>query len=85
MHRNSTAEQVRLAVENEFRQLGAKLNQPMREKILIRDGTYCGHRFACDEFQAVWFIEENEIKIYGNQGRVVRVLTPMRFEPLKAA
>jgi hypothetical protein len=39
------------------------------ESILIRQEHYCGRRFRTDTHQAVWFIEEDQIKIStsGNQ------------------
>ena len=44
------------------------------ESLLIRSGTYCGHRFEKDGFRAVWFIEEEQIKLYGKDGQLLRVL-----------
>lgn len=38
------------------------------ESILIRDGFYCGRRFRFDQYSAIWFIEENQLKIYDQQG-----------------
>lgn len=34
-----------------------------RESMLIRDGFFCGRRFAHDSINGVWFLEENELKI----------------------
>lgn len=31
--------------------------------MLIRDGFFCGRRFAHDSINGVWFLEENELKI----------------------
>lgn len=45
------------------------------ETVLVRDGVYCGHRFTCDEFTAVWFFEENEIKVYDHDRKLLRVET----------
>ena len=45
-----------------------------RESILIRDGFFCGRRFQLGKFRAVWFIEEDQVKIYGADGSLVEVL-----------
>jgi len=45
----------------------------LQETILIRDGFYCGRRFQSEHMQAIWFIEEGEIKYYAVDGGVVRV------------
>lgn len=34
------------------------------ESILIRDEHYCGRRFSTSTHRAVWFIEEDQVKIY---------------------
>ncbi|TWT50694.1 hypothetical protein Pla22_34370 [Rubripirellula amarantea] len=36
----------------------------INESILIRDEFYCGRRFRTDTHRAVWFIEEDQLKIY---------------------
>ena len=57
------------------------------ESLVIRHESYCGRRFRADGFQAVWFIEEDQIKIYDRAGNVVRVtsataaLQPSAAEP----
>lgn len=43
------------------------------ETVLIRDGQYCGHRFSNEDLSAVWFSEENEIKVYDQQRKLLRV------------
>lgn len=67
-------ETVREMVRACFAELGAGGEAEMSEHLLIRDELYCGRRFRCEGFQAVWFIEENEVKIYGLDNCVVRVL-----------
>lgn len=39
-----------------------------RESILIRDGFYCGRRFDAGSHEAIWFFEEDEIKIFDELG-----------------
>ena len=50
------------------------------ETLLIRNGHYCGRRFQCGDQVAVWFIEENEIKFYGENGALSQVMHPMISE-----
>ena len=55
------------------------------ETVLIRDGLYCGHRFSCDAFTAVWFFEENELKIYDADHNLLRVESLGETEVKRAA
>jgi hypothetical protein len=72
----SITEQVRRLVNDVFlNELGASNGQKVRETMLIRSGNYCGHRFQMGPFQAVWFIEEDELKFSGADGQTVRTLT----------
>ncbi len=48
----------------------------LQETILVRDGFYCGRRFQSEQVQAIWFIEEDQIKYYSADGGVVRVSRP---------
>ena len=48
--------------------------ESIRESILIRDGLYCGRRFETSAGYAIWFVEENQVKIFCGAGRVVDVL-----------
>ncbi|GIW96871.1 MAG: hypothetical protein KatS3mg111_0204 [Pirellulaceae bacterium] len=66
-----TLERVREAVRQQLHRLGADPSFPMRETMLIRSGLYCGRRFGCGSYQAVWFIEEDEVKFYGPCGDVL--------------
>ncbi len=45
------------------------------ESILIRDGFFCGRRFSNANLQAVWFVEENELKVYSSDGALLLVTT----------
>ena len=65
-------EKIRDLVYSIFVELGAvpALNHP-RETMLIRNGNYCGHRYRMGEFEAVWFIEENELKFSSNGGGLI--------------
>ena len=43
------------------------------ESLLIRDDFYCGRSFHTATYRAVWFIEEDELKIHEASGSVVAV------------
>jgi hypothetical protein len=60
---------VRRRIGELFRQLGAA-DGCFSETILIRDGYYCGRKFSCDVAQAIWFMEENQIKVYNRGGNL---------------
>jgi hypothetical protein len=67
-------EQVRQLVLQHCRQLGIPTADGLEETILIRNGFYCGRRFATSGAHAVWFCEENQLKFYGAHGKVLYVL-----------
>lgn len=41
------------------------------DAVLIRDGFYVGRRFQLGKFQAVWFMEEDEVKIHDATGALL--------------
>jgi hypothetical protein len=43
------------------------------ESILIREGFYCGRCFHLPGFRAVWFFEEDELKVYRLSGELLAV------------
>ena len=43
------------------------------ESMLIREGFFCGRSFVVESHRAVWFIEEDELKIRDQSGEVVAV------------
>ena len=68
MHNDRQTIEVRSHVRGVFLQHGASQEDPIEEAILIRDGFYCGRRFQCGELKAVWFVEEDQLKIYNQEG-----------------
>ncbi len=46
----------------------------IRDSILIRDGFYVGRQFQLGTFRAVWFMEEDEVKIHDASGALVAKL-----------
>ena len=74
MHDASMTERVRRFVSQALAQLGQADAGEMRESILIRDGYYCGRRFETDAGAAIWFVEENQVKVYRADGSMSQVL-----------
>jgi hypothetical protein len=58
------------------------LHQAASEAMLIRDGFFCGRRFRLNDFQAVWFMEEDELKIRDSGGGVLALLTGDQIDRL---
>jgi len=73
---SSRHQRVRELVLAEFCTLGCPSpdSQPMRESFLIREGCYCGHRFCLGPLVAVWFFEEDQLKVYRADGGLAQVL-----------
>ena len=46
----------------------------IEESIVIRQGAYCGRRFQTVGGYAIWFIEEHQIKLFDDLGRLIEVL-----------
>ena len=40
------------------------------ESLLVNDGFYCGRKFLFGPYKAVWFVEENQVKIFNPDGTV---------------
>jgi hypothetical protein len=62
-------EQVRQLVTHAFASLGVAHPDQFRESILMHAGHYCGRRFEAAGAHAVWFVEENQIKVATHDGR----------------
>lgn len=75
MQHAEALESVRSTVRDTFVQLGAADGFQLNEHILLRSDAYCGRRFLAEGLRAVWFVEENQVKIYAKDGTVVRVFT----------
>jgi len=74
MRHVAVVEQVRQIVQRVFQELSIPTQSELEETILIRDGYYCGRRFATAGAHAIWFCEENQLKFYGENGTVMRVI-----------
>lgn len=69
------AQRIRKLVSDTFDRLGVDSSTSFEETVLIRDGYYCGRRYRRDGWQAVWFAEENQIKIFDRDGVVKEVFS----------
>lgn len=70
-------QQVRELVIETLRELHIPAGAGVEETILIRNGFYCGRRFATNGAHAIWFCEENQLKFYGDDGQLLRVLSQL--------
>lgn len=64
--------------------LGADGSLIHRESMLIRDEFFCGRKFHAQHYTAVWFIEEDVLKIYQAEGTLELVLRGSEIDDLKS-
>jgi len=74
---------VRQRVAQTFADLGISSGDEFRESLLIRGGAYCGRKFEAAKGHAVWFVEEDQIKFYGADGRLAEVTDVEAPRPLE--
>lgn len=72
---------VRQLVVQAFAELGVAQPDQYRESILLHGGNYCGRRFDGQGAHAVWFVEENQVKVMAGDGGLVQVIAADR-QPL---
>lgn len=76
------ADLVRQTITQTLSELGCDVSGGLQETILIRGGSYCGRRFQVADGAAVWFIEEQQLKYYGQDGALRLVCeTPCAESP----
>lgn len=75
MQHAEALEAVRKAVRSHFVELGADVGIQLNEHILVRNDAYCGRRFFADGLQAIWFVEEDQLKIHARDGTVAQVMS----------
>jgi hypothetical protein len=78
-------ESVRALVAETFAVPGHGVNADFQESILIRDGNYCGRRFVCGGRTAIWFVEENQVKFFSPEGKLLHVVDAERTSLARAA
>ena len=74
MGHHEKVEQIRSFVRETLIRLGAEQVDTVSESMLIREGFFCGWRFAAGGMEAVWFVEEAEIKFLDGHGAVLQVV-----------
>lgn len=77
---------VRRLVAEALPRHGGPQDHAVQESIVIRNGVYCGRRFQAAGGYAIWFVEENQVKVFQDGGRLVDVLQlePDQMESLPA-
>ncbi|MGV3486959.1 MAG: hypothetical protein ACO1RT_21265 [Planctomycetaceae bacterium] len=63
--------EVRRCIDRWLETQGVDGDVEMHESVLIRDGFYVGRRFKMSPYQAVWFMEEDEVKIHAADGQTL--------------
>ncbi|MFT5523485.1 MAG: hypothetical protein ACI9G1_001978 [Pirellulaceae bacterium] len=85
MQHAELTELVRQMVIKSFGELDASDDDGLHETILIRGGFYCGRRFKIEGFEAIWFIEEKQIKFYGDASELNMIDLNERVDTKKRA
>ena len=67
--------QIRSFIRHKFARFSGSTDVVPSEAMLIRDGYFCGRRFSGGGYEAVWFIEENQIKFYDREGSLLESLS----------
>ena len=87
MQHTEKLDRVRRWVHDTFRKRGTPEDERPIETILVREGYYCGRRFACASLRAVWFVEEDMVKVFGPQGEFLEAtrVSEAAEEPVRKA
>lgn len=56
-----------------FDELGVDPNSRISESVLVRNGNLVGRRFQRGGLQIVWFFDAAELKVWGPDGKLVKV------------
>jgi hypothetical protein len=62
-----------------FRNGGDESSSLMLETTLIRDGAYCGRKFSLSGYSIIWFIDEQQIKLFGQSGSLLQSMSLRDF------
>ncbi|MCE9554767.1 MAG: hypothetical protein K8T91_15535 [Planctomycetes bacterium] len=60
-------------VQSLFDELGIDPAAPISESILLRDGFLVGRRYQREGIRIVWFFEAAELKVWGSDGKLLKV------------
>lgn len=73
MDSETPVERTRRAIGWQLGKLGVRNPASMHETILIHNGLFCGRKFHCEEYEVVWFLEEDEIKFFSPVGDLLKI------------
>jgi hypothetical protein len=73
------AQSIRAALARRLALPVESADEQIRETILVKSGTYCGRRFSVHGHVLTWFIEENEVKLIGPDGRLITTCSASLF------
>ncbi len=62
---------MRTAIAEQLSALGVQHPCDLHETLLIRNGLYCGRKYQCQGHQVIWFIEEDQLKIFSPNGQLL--------------
>ena len=71
MQHKAPVEQAREAIAWHLSSLGVNEPGNMRETMLIHNGLFCGRKYQCEDYEVVWFLEEDEIKFFSPIGELL--------------
>jgi hypothetical protein len=77
-------ELIRGLVQRTVHGLGLEDAQSLGESLLTLAGYYVGREFRFDGVRAVWIASQQQIKFYGDEGQVLRVLGVSQAEGKRA-
>jgi len=69
---NST--HLRRTINAAVADLGHKTKE-CKESVLIREGYFVGRKFCFEGVRAIWFAEEEIVKLYADDGQLLATLT----------
>lgn len=79
------AQSLRFALARRLELPSETANDQIRETILVKGGMYCGRRFSVHGHVLTWFVEEDEVKLIGPDGRLVTSCSAASFASPDAA
>lgn len=85
MNQFTGRQQVRETIRQLLVAQGARFNGKQEESLLIRDGAFCGHRISLDGYRAVWFVEEDQVKLFDPAGHLLMSTQPSLASQTRAA
>jgi hypothetical protein len=71
MH-DTQIDQISQIVNTAFAELG--VNPPFIETILLHDRRYVGRKFKAGGFQLIWWVEENVMEVFDQDGQVLHTI-----------